>query len=370
MAFRFFTSGGTSKEKKTNTALMIFRTLSVRPFSYPFSSPVKVREAVTMELRSMVGDGALTFAAVPFFISREKNRSSGSSFIVSEEEIIKCERELPDGTAMIPAPMAFVSEVQGNGLIVCIKNGLSGIYFKDNVIEAARWMSEGTSPESMILWFKEYARSQGNEISKVSVKHMDSLTEDEVKTSLSESEKLYSQLEDFSISVSAAKNSARKDALMTYALAISKTLMITGAIFIFCSLALLMQCLNSKDTFTSLPSAVYIKAFGEPSSAPLRTALKKAREIVDSGPSLNFKQLVGDISSAAGQNGLSSVHLDSLRYGRERSEIQGETEDAHTAELFRDGLTALGYEAKITDIRQIPGSGMRFAISLERRKTR
>jgi hypothetical protein len=60
-----------------------------------------------------------------------------------------------------------------------------------------------------------------------------------------------------------------------------------------------------------------------------------------------------------------SLKLDAIRYGTERTEIQGTASGSGAVESLRESLNKNGFSAKITDIQQIPGSGMRFSIGLD-----
>lgn len=373
LKFAFSGFRGTETEKtgqNTDKALVIFRTLSVRPFSYPFASVNKVREAISMELRTILGEGISSFAAIPLFLSKGKNSSSGNAFIVSENELINAEQELPKGISVLPSPLAFIGEIEGNGLVVCVKgvkDGLSGILFKNGSAVVCRWMSEGTHPLTMVSWFEEYALSAGIDIPKTEIKYLDSMTEDDVRTSLSESEAQYPWLKNFTMSISAAESATRKDLLAASVSKMLEYFMVLGILFSLCSGILFIQNIVGNKVFSDLPAAVYIKAFGEPSTNPLSSAIKKSRNVRDPESTLTFERLVGDISAVLRDGSVKSgIVLDNLRYGRERSEIQGTAEDAKGAEQLRAALETMGFTARITDIRQIPAAGMRFSISLER----
>ena len=58
------------------------------------------------------------------------------------------------------------------------------------------------------------------------------------------------------------------------------------------------------------------------------------------------------------------MKLDSLRYGAERTEIQGLAGSMDSIQSLRDLLNRNGFTAKVGEVQQVPGSGMRFSISL------
>ena len=81
---------------------------------------------------------------------------------------------------------------------------------------------------------------------------------------------------------------------------------------------------------------------------------------------MSMEQTLGNIAAAWKMSASSkSLKLDAIRYGTERTEIQGTAAGSAPVESLRDSLNKNGFNAKISDIQQIPGSGMRFSIGLE-----
>ena len=81
---------------------------------------------------------------------------------------------------------------------------------------------------------------------------------------------------------------------------------------------------------------------------------------------MSLEQALENISAAWKASASSgSLKLDAIRYGTERTEIQGTAAGSGAVESLRDSLNKSGFSAKITDIQQIPGSGMRFSIGLD-----
>lgn len=347
-----------------DTALVIFRTLSVRPFSYPFGSEGKVREALRMSVTPLLGDGG-DLAAVPLFLEKTKNFSRGCSFTVSGSELKESEKDLPSDTAVWPAPLAFVSEVEGNGLVICIGDGIQGMLFEDSMPVLSYWMADGDIEE----WFKRYSESSGKTIKRVftaDLRDMDPAAADGRRsTSLS----LLPGLKDFTLSQEAAKRRADADSFMSAAFPLVKNAAVMGTVFSVFAWMLFIHGWTMRDKFESLPSSVYLKAFGEPSASPVRTALKKAALIPEEGSSATLEEALGAIAYAFRESGR-KLKVESFRYGPAVSEVQGSAESAETAEKFRASIAQKGFSAKMSDIRQIPAAGMRFTIALERKSSR
>ncbi len=80
---------------------------------------------------------------------------------------------------------------------------------------------------------------------------------------------------------------------------------------------------------------------------------------------MTFEQVLSNFSAAwKNANASSGIKIDAIRYGSERTEIQGLADSTTVIEAFRDALGRSGFSAKLGDVQQVPGSGLRFSISL------
>lgn len=347
-----------------DTALVLFRTLSVRPFSYPFGSEGKVREALGMSVMPLLGEGG-SIAVIPLFTEKGKSSSSGCAFVVAGEELAGAESSLADGTRIWPAPLAFMSEVDGNGLVICIKDGIQGMLFKNSVPVLSYWMEEGDMEE----WFRRYAQDASLQIERVFTADLTSMDQGDAERACAASVAAQPGLDSLTLSLGASKRQAGADAFMMSAMPFLKTAVISGAIFSLFALGLFVQGCVLKGKFESLPGTVYLKAFGETSSSPVRTALKKAAALPEEGPAATLEGTLGSLSYAFRKAG-GKLKIESFRYGKDASEVQGSADSAASAEKFRSALADRGFTARMSDIRQIPSAGMRFTIALERKAAR
>jgi hypothetical protein len=119
------------------------------------------------------------------------------------------------------------------------------------------------------------------------------------------------------------------------------------------------------DSFAAAPPQIYKSAFGENSNSPLSSAYRKLRLLTGTGAQMAFDQTLGNISAAwSAMPAGTQVKLDALRYGAERTEIQGLASSTGDIDKLRDALAANGFKAKNGDVQQVPGSGLRFTITL------
>lgn len=350
--------------KIKDTALVLFRTLSVRPFNYPFGSEGKVREAIRMSVTPLLGDGG-DLAVVPLFLEKTKNSSYGCVFAVSGSELKESERELSSDTAVWPAPLAFISEVGGSGLVICIRDGIQGMLFEEGMPVLSYWMAEG----DMEGWFNRYAESSGRTIKKVFTADLRDMDPGQAEKGRSASLSVIPGLKDFTLSHEAAKKRAGADSFMSAAFPVIKAAAVAGTIFSVFAWMFFIHGWTIRDKFESLPSAAYLKVFGEPSTSPVRTALKKAALVPEEGSSATLEEALGAIAYAFKESGR-KLKVESFRYGPAVSEVQGSAESAEAAERFRASIAQRGFSAKMSDIRQIPAAGMRFTIAFERKDSK
>ena len=60
----------------------------------------------------------------------------------------------------------------------------------------------------------------------------------------------------------------------------------------------------------------------------------------------------------------SNITMDSVRYGTERTEIQGLADGMTSIQALSGALEKNGFTSKVGDVQQVPGSGMRFSLTL------
>lgn len=355
--------------KKTDIALVLFKTLSIKSFSYPFNSTAKVKEALSISVKQILGDGGDSVAVIPFFTKREKNLSNGCAFMISRDALDKAEQDLSENTYIWPAPLAFISEVNGNGLVICVGGGIQGMLFKNNTPILSLWMSNTSSVSDMEDWFKQYAITAGIVVDKVFIADLYTIDALQVEKACQKSIAMIPILDGFSLAGRSAERKAGCDDFMIKAFTTLRCAAVLGIIFALFAGVLFIQSILYRDIFASLPSTVYFKAFGEPSSSPVSTVLKKVKLIPEDGMSTTIKDVLGSMSYAYKESD-KNLKVELFRYSDKSSEIQGTADSAEIAENFRANLAEKGFIAKMSDIRQIPKSGMRFSIALERKDVR
>ncbi|MDR3321106.1 MAG: hypothetical protein LBS93_01555, partial [Synergistaceae bacterium] len=149
-----------------------FRNMSAHSFSFPFFGISMVRDALMIQFRPLLGDGAGDVSVIPFFVNSEKKLSSGCVFTLFGGEAAQVEestRGRGDECLVWPAPLAFAGEVEGSGIITWADGGLITTVWVDSWIplyyKTAEAGEGGTAHEAELAL--EYARQTGHDVGRV-----------------------------------------------------------------------------------------------------------------------------------------------------------------------------------------------------------
>ena len=168
------------------------------------------------------------------------------------------------------------------------------------------------------------------------------------------------------LSTKSADSARKLESFFASAFSTARAAVFLGLLFLLLSAGAFLYSRLNSDNFEYLPFEIYGTAFGERSNSPLASSSAKIKNLSTGGTNMSLEQALENISAAWKASASSgSLKLDAIRYGTERTEIQGTAAGSGAVESLRDSLNKSGFSAKITDIQQIPGSGMRFSIGLD-----
>jgi hypothetical protein len=366
---RFFTLRGARSNAQLIgeecAVLVPFRTLVAYPFSFPFGRKGRVRDALALNFRPVIGEKENELSLVPQIIEQRTNETNGIAWFASKKEIEDWEGEFGSGTVFWPEPYAFAGEVNGTGSVICASgSGCSGMLFRDGAPVIYRWLAkEDGDAEMLIEWLRKYSESKGIKNTAEKIIDVDSLVNVQQYGDFVTA--TYPGLGALDLSNRAADTAEQMEQFISLGFKISKMLTVLGAVFLVLSLVLLIQNKMKSDSFAAAPPQIYKSAFGENSNSPLSSAYRKLRLLTGTGAQMAFDQTLGNISAAwSAMPAGTQVKLDALRYGAERTEIQGLASSTGDIDKLRDALAANGFKAKNGDVQQVPGSGLRFTITL------
>ncbi len=355
-----------SKEKVIFLAPI--RTLSVHPFEYPFTSTTRVRDALRLKFRPLIGDHARDLYFVPVVTQRKPKSISGAVFLVSKSEVEEIERKMrirPD-TALWVAPLAYAEEVAGNGLVQWRDEAqICSMLFENWQPRLYRWTSlagKGADAADEALdadrdWFEGYARQQGGGIERICLV--------DPRMPNAPQPRMFSDYVYFDLSPSGANVAERVETFFQNASTIARRLVLLGGFFVLVSLALWLGRMSEKDLFTVAPGEVYGASFGERASNPTRAARAKVGEVRSTPGQFSFTSVIAAMLPAWQGGTSGDLKLEAVRYSAEKMEIQGTAKNMETIQKLQNAIQRAEFTARAGDIQQIPGGDFRFNLSVQ-----
>jgi len=296
------------------------------------------------------------------------DRTEGVVWFVSKAEIEETEERLGEGITFWPAPLAMFHETGGNGLAIWnADSGTSGMLFKDSSPLLYRWTpSAENSVNDLEKWFVDYSRSADITIDNIILAERSSLSARSIQKAGRETLRSLKGSASLDLSTKSADSARKLEFFFAAAFSTARAAAFLGLLFLVLSAGAFFYSILNSDRFEDVPFEIYGIAFGERSNSPLASSAARVKNLGASGTNMSLEQTLDNIA-AVWKTSVStdSLKLDAIRYGTERTEIQGTAAGSGPVESLRDSLNKNGFNAKISDIQQIPGSGMRFSIDLE-----
>ena len=357
-----------SAQNERMVLLLQLKTLSVSSFSLPFGKNGRVREALAMSFKPLLGNEDDSMLMIPQIIEQSSEMTDGAVWFVSKDEIEKIETRTGDGITFWPASMALVSEIKGNGLVIWnSEKGTSGTLFKNGTPLLYRWTpSSECSVNELERWFTEYSRSMDIPLFNIRTVESSAIPSGEIQRAGKETLRSIRGTASLDLSTKSADSVRKMESFFATAYSTARAALLLGLLFLLLSTVTLFYAILNKNAFEKAPFEIYQIAFGESSNHPLASSSTKIKNLSINGTNMSLEQTLSNLA-AAWKTSVSSdsVRLDTIRYGTERTEVQGTASKTESIESLRDSLGKNGFTSKIIDIQQISGSGMRFSIGLE-----
>lgn len=347
--------------------LLPLRTLVSYPFTLPFGRKGRMREALSLKFRPVLGDREELLSLVPQVTNQTSNSTDGIAWFVSKGEIEEWETEYGKDFIFWPAPLAFMPDDGKSSLVLCEdESGVCAVWFDGGAPLLYRWMPKAPgAAESMSEQIYSYANSLGRPIESETAVNLDNISLAELNSAASSSRLSERGLDTLNLSTKGADNAKELEKFLSAGFKTVKILSVLGVIFLLMSLLLLIGTYSNRDAFDEAPLQVYKTAFGTDSRNPLRAALRELKLVTGEGAQMTFEQALTNFSAAwKAANPSSAITMDSIRYGAEHTEIQGLADSTSSIESLRNALSKNGFAAKLGDVQQVPGSGLRFSITL------
>ncbi|KEJ92801.1 type II secretion system protein GspL [Synergistes jonesii] len=359
--------GAVSGEKRV--FFVPLRTAVLYPFSYPFGRRGSLRNAISFSFRPILGGLAERLSMIPQITEQRADLTRGAAWFVSKEEVEECEEKFGREIVLLPAPAAFASEAEGGVVVWRGVSGCCAIWFEEDLTPRFyKYMSpsEGGAGELADL-MRGYASSCGAEIAPGNVRIIDgeSLSREELRRAAEASFAASPSLSRLDLSSRGTSTAERCDAFFASCFAALKAASAVGLIFLILSSILLIQNKRAASSFESAPREIYTAALGGTSRSPLASATKQLGLLSGGGVQLTLDGTLANFAAAWKElPDAKAVRIDAIRYGLERTEVEGQASKAEDIQKLRDALGRNGFAAKTGDVQRIPGGGMRFTLTL------
>ena len=340
------------------------------PFSFPFGRRGSLREAIKFTFRPVLGALAEKLSMVPQITFQRSDLTRGAAWFVSKEEIEECEERFGKDIILLPAPAAFAAEMEGGGIAVWSSPSSScAIWFDEgSVPRFYKYMpsSEGNA-EELGEWMRRYASAEGADMPPGSVRIFSegSMTQEALCRAAAASFAASPSLSRLDLSKKGAAAAERCDVFSSACFAVLKSAAAAGVLFLVLSLVLLLQNGRLHASLEEAPRGICGAVLGTNEGNPLAYTAKRLSMLSGGYSRSSLERTLADLAAAFEElPDKKAVRIDSLRYGLERTEIEGTASKTEDIQKLRDALGRKGFSAKTGGVQQIPGGGMRFTLAL------
>lgn len=350
-----------------------FRNLSLHPFSYPFSGTSRVREALKIQFKPLLGEGAEHVSIIPFFVGREKKSSSGCVFLLFGDETRQIEEGLTKGDDQYlvwPAVMAFAGEVQGNGLILWSDDRTITTLWLENWVPMFYKTSDAdkTSLEEEERVALDYIAKQGHIAPQVLLFDRRDVTDADAQACGTKTLADCPAYEQLDLSSKGTNLLEQREKTIGFLSRFGKIAIATGMLALIATGTLFLQHKSLAERSAGNAESVYSASFGERSGQPLASASTKLRSVRQTTEAdVSLHAVMRSITKTWDNLGASDdIAIESLKYGTENTDILGTALDNESIQNLRQRLEDAGYTPKTDNIQKIPSGELRFNMSLSR----
>lgn len=369
-SYRFLISGsGTGKLSGRVVLLYPFKNLAIREFAYPFNGTSKVRDALKIQYRPLLGESVQNIGFIPFFTKHEKKSSAGCLFMTSDAEAAEAEREaagISRDCVVWPAPMAFAGEVGPDGLIVwtngdcVISIGINNwAPFLYRAVHGITLDDEATRTARLI-------KESGGVCESIFAVDSRDVSIDELQIYGKRAIKMCPMYAILDLSARGTNIQEERERLLDRITRTARAILVSGVLGLLLAGALYAWQSSVAFSARAATMSLYETAFGDHSMQPVASALTKLRMARDQGDApLTLNKTLADIYSVYGRIPNSSdILIESLRYGSGKADIIGTATGNEVIQHFRGMLEEMGYAARTDNIQTVPGGNMRFNMNI------
>lgn len=361
--------------RKNFVTLVPMKSLSQEDFSFPFSNPSKIREALRLQIMPYSAAGELEIFPVVF--SRAGRGVNGIAWYVSPEELNIpsdfYERGISNKTW--PAPLPFISRLEeygGNGVTMWIdEENISSILWQNNKPVLSRWRKfvDDSSREKEFEWYNAYCKARelergGNFILNAGGDYEEEPDEEFVEM-ITESVKICPWIENVNLSrtaIEGAKDLERTVRLLTR---VASWLLVFGVLTLGTGLLKWIQLQRQAQLVRTRSENFYKQTFDPQHngriSNPVTLARNKISEIAGTGNEGHpLEEVLADMGEIFTVNKGLNVTLDVIRYSGDGVDCTGSAPDMTTILNFRKAWDEYASVAQVDNTQFVSGVGYRF----------
>jgi hypothetical protein len=338
------------------------REMSFHPFTFPFSDPARIRQALSLQLSSLLGESSGSMRIHPVVLQREKDRSRGFALVFPGAMEATGD---PEGKNRIfPAPLALGGALAGSGL---------GVWADEENVACVLW-NEGIpvlyrcspradgEPGEVIEWI---LRSSGAEFD---VLLLDARENPDARALL-ESEAArtwiaYPALTSLDLSSRQMDSLLRLEGLSSRLKPALAALLALGVLFDGAAGMALLSSRTRLAGYGDAAASLYREAFDPtgPVLDPLSQAKGRLAAVTGTEEANSLANALAMLGRAASSTP-SRIVLDSLRFSEQQAELTGKGNSVESIRAFQQALG--GKNTSLDDLQQLPGGQYRFRIAMK-----
>jgi hypothetical protein len=360
-----------SNPKSQQIAYLVpFRMLSISGFKFPFSNPVRIREAIKLQTVSYSGGNPIQI--FPAIVNKGSKETSGFSFFLPDSELIELEKVTENPSSpILPAPLSLASCVDGNGITVWTdEKNICSVIWRLGVPELYRWSANRESAlASEINWLKKFCDSKEIE-EKNEVFIFDAENDSEkLLPIIKQSFTSFPWLKEINLSRGAINSAMILERFVRFSSKAAIWLTVFGSIFLagaWMNYSTVSKALaETRSSSSKLYREVFDKEVRIEDTGNL-ISLARAKITTLKGSGTTGKTL-SDVLSDLGfpmKDKQIRVSLDNLSYNIESANLEGTAADMNVLQSFRSSLNELGATVSLGNVQQTSGGEYRFNITI------
>lgn len=352
-----------SKPRESRTCLYVTpRDMSFHPFAFPFSDPARIRQALSLQLSSLLGESIGSMRIHPVVLQREKERSRGFALVFPG--VMEAAGDFEGKNRIFPAPLALGAALAGSGLGVWAdEENVACVLWNEGIPVLYRCTARAEGePAEVVEWVR---RSSGADFDVIL---LDSRENPEAAKLLeSEAERTwvaYPPLISLDLSSRQMDSALRIEGLSSRLKPALAALLALGILFSGASGMALLSARTRLAGYEEAAVTLYREVFDP--SGPVKDPLSQARgrlaALTGAGETKNLESALAMLGRAAASSP-SQIVLDSFRFSEQQAELTGKGNSVESIRAFQQALG--GKNTSLDDLQQLPGGQYRFRITMK-----